>query len=155
MESGDLVDKKRLTRILARADRCDVAAMSSGIRDIYSPVIIKEPGKTLAMIKMREPVRQSLFYIGEVIVCEAAVEIDGVQGFAVLMGDDAEKTLDMAIIDAAVNKGVFKGMDMLLALEAEQNTLVMKENAMHMKTMVNFESLDREAPNDLNAFKKI
>ncbi len=43
----------------------------------------------------------------EVIVCEAAVEIDGTKGIAVAMGDDAEKTLDMAIIDAAVNKGIF------------------------------------------------
>ena len=108
----------------------------------------------MAMIKMREPVEQSLFYIGEVIVCEAAVEIDGVQGIAVAMGDDAEKTLDMAIIDAAVNKGVFTGMDALLELERQQNDRVMRENAMYLKTMVNFESMDQEAPNDLSAFKK-
>jgi alpha-D-ribose 1-methylphosphonate 5-triphosphate synthase subunit PhnG len=103
---------------------------------------------------MREPVKESLFYIGEVIVCEAVVEIDGIQGVAVLMGDETEKTLNMAIIDAAINKGVFNGMETLLELEKEQNDRVMRENAMHLKTMVNFESMDGEAPNDLNAFKK-
>ena len=148
------MEKKRLTRILARADRQDVAAMSAAIQKTNSPVIVKQPGKTLAMIKMREPVRESLFYIGEVIVCEAAVEIGGVPGIAVLMGDDAAKTLDMAIIDAAVNKGAFNDMDRLLELEKRQNERAMKENAAHMKTMVNFESLDQEAPDDLNAFKK-
>jgi len=106
------------------------------------------------MIQMREPVRQSLFYIGEVIVSEAAVEIDGVKGIAVTMGDDTEKVLDMAIIDAAYNKGVFNGMDTLFALEREQNERVMRENAMHLKTMVNFESMDQEAPDDLAANKK-
>jgi len=149
------MDKKRLTKILSKADRDDVSALSAEIQKTYCPVIVKEPRKTLAMIKMREPVRQSLFYIGEVIVCEAAVEIEGVKGIAVAMGDDTEKTLDMALIDAAVNKGVFTGMDTLLAWEQEQNDVVMRENALHLKTMVNFESMDQEAPDDLAANKKI
>ena len=148
------MEKKRLTKILARADKKIIANLSAEIQKAYRPVIVKEPGKTLTMIKMREPVKQSLFYIGEVIVCEAAVEIDGVRGVAVLMGDDTEKTLDMAIIDAAINKNIFSDMDTLLQLEKEQEELVMKENALHLKTMVNFESMDGEAPNDLNAFKK-
>ena len=58
------MDKKRLSKILAKADRRDVAALASDVRMAYSPVIVKEPAKMLAMIKMREPVRQSLFYIG-------------------------------------------------------------------------------------------
>jgi alpha-D-ribose 1-methylphosphonate 5-triphosphate synthase subunit PhnG len=148
------MEKKRLTKILAKADKNIVAALSADIRKQYSPVIIKEPGKTLTMIKMREPVKQSLFYIGEVIVCEAAVEIDGTKGISVLMGDDTEKALDMAIIDAAVNKGIFGGIDTLLELEKEQNDRVMRENAMHLKTMVSFESMDGEAPDDLAANKK-
>jgi alpha-D-ribose 1-methylphosphonate 5-triphosphate synthase subunit PhnG len=148
------VDKRRLTKILAKADSETVAVLSAEIQKTERPVIVKEPNKTLTMIKMREPVKESLFYIGEVIVCEAVVEIHGIQGIAVLMGDDTEKTLNMAIIDAAINKGVFNGMNTLLELEKEQNDRVMRENAMHLKTMVNFESMDGEAPNDLNAFKK-
>ena len=139
---------------MAKADSETVAALSVEIQKTMSPVIVKEPGKTLAMIKMREPVKESLFYIGEVIVCEAVVEIDGIQGVAVLMGDDTVKTLNMAIIDAAINKGVFNGIDTLLELEKEQNDMVMRENAMHLKTMVSFNSIDQEVPNDLNSFKK-
>jgi alpha-D-ribose 1-methylphosphonate 5-triphosphate synthase subunit PhnG len=148
------MEKKRLTKILAKADRRNVSAMSAEIQKSHCAVIIKEPGKTLSMIKMREPVKQSLFYIGEVIVCEAAVEIEGVRGFAVVMGDDTEKALNMAIIDAAINKGVFTDMDTLLELEKQQNDLVMRENAMHLKTMVNFNSMDQEMPDDLAAIKK-
>jgi alpha-D-ribose 1-methylphosphonate 5-triphosphate synthase subunit PhnG len=148
------VDKKRLTKILAKADSQTIAAFAAEILAEHTPVIVKEPGKTLAMIKMREPVRQSLFYIGEVIVCEAAVELDGVPGIAVVMGDDSEKTLNMAIIDAAINRGVFTGMDALIALEKTQNDAAMRENAMHLKTMVSFNSMDQEVPNDLNAYKK-
>ena len=148
------MDKRRLTKVLVRADRADIAALSADIQKTHRPVIVKEPAKTLTMIKLRDPVKQGLFFIGEVIVCEAAVEIDGVQGISVLMGDDADKALDMAIIDAAVNKGVFIGMDKLSELENKQNDLVMRENAMHLKTMVNFESMDGRAPDDLAANKK-
>jgi len=148
------MDKKRLTKILAKAEEYDVAALSNRIQKMYPPVIIKEPTKALTMIKMREPVKQSLFYIGEVIVCEATVEIDGTKGFAVLMGDNGEKVLDMAIIDAAVNKGVFTQTDTLLQLEKQQGEREMRENALHMKTMVNFESMDQEVPDDVGTFKK-
>ena len=148
------MEKKRLTKILAKADSETIAALSADIQKTCSPIIVKEPGKTLAMIRMREPVKQSLFYIGEVIVCEAVVEIDGAQGIAAVIGDDDGKALDMAIIDAAVNSGNFNGWNKLLELEKAQNDVVMRENAMHLKTMVSFESIDQEVPNDLNAFKK-
>ena len=152
------MDKRRLTKILAKAAKREVRALSADIQKAWSPLVLKQPQKTLAMIKMREPVKQSLFYIGEVIVYEAMVEIEGTQGIAVVMcsstNNDAEKVLDMAIIDAAVNKGVFTKMDTLLELERQQNERVMRENALHLKTMVNFESLDQKAPSDLNAFKE-
>ncbi len=148
------MDKKRLFTILAKADREIVATLSEKIQEQHNVTVIKEPSKTLTMIKMREPVKQSLFYMGEVIVCEAVVELDGAKGMAVTMGDDMIKTLDMAIIDAAINKGVFTDMDTLLALEKEQQEFVMRENAMHLKTMVNFESMDGEVPQDVTAFKK-
>ena len=148
------MDKRRLTKVLVRADKSDVAAMSADIQKTYRPIIVKEPGKTLAMIKLRDPVKQGMFYIGEVIVYEASVEIDGVQGISVLMDGDAKKALDMAIIDAAVNIGVFDGFEKLAELEEKQNKKEMREHVMNLKTMVNFESMDQEAPDDLAANKK-
>ncbi|MCL2750557.1 MAG: phosphonate C-P lyase system protein PhnG [Coriobacteriia bacterium] len=151
------MDKRRLTRILARADEKAVASLAASYREAHQPLVIKEPEKTLAMIKMREPVKQSLFYIGEVIVYEAVVEISGTHGVAACMcsgkESDALKVLNMAIIDAALNKGVFAEMHALLELERQQDDQLMKENALHLRTMVNFESLDQQAPSDLNAFK--
>lgn len=148
------MEKKRLFRILAKADQEAVKQMSEEIQEKYSVTVMKEPGKTLTMIQMREPVKQSLFYMGEVMVSEAVVELEGVRGMAVTMGDDTQKVLHMAIIDAAVNKGVFSGMNILLTLEQKQTDLVLRENAMHLKTMVNFDSMDGEVPDDVNAFKK-
>ena len=151
------MNKQRMTKILARAGSVEVAALSEDIQRLHKPVVVKEPQKSLTMIKLREPVQQSLFYLGEVIVHEAIVEIDGTQGAAVLMcsgsESDAAKVLDMAIIDAAVNKNIFSGFEVLADIEQQQDELVRKQNALHLKTMVSFDSLDQTAPSDLGAFK--
>ena len=64
---------------------------------------------------------------------------------AVIMGDDFEKVLDMAIIDAACNKGVFTDEMLLVELEKAQQIRAEKENAMFMQTMVNFTTMTPEA----------
>ena len=136
------MDKKRLFKIMTHANREAIADMAEKIKRKHSIVIVKEPSKTLALIKMRESVKSSLFYMGEVIVAECIVELDRVKGMAVSMGNDFEKILNMAVIDAACNKGVFEEEATLLALEKEQLIKAQKENAMHLKTMVNFTSMD-------------
>lgn len=138
------MDKKRLFKIMARADDNIICNIAQRIKENNNIVIIKEPKKTLTMIKMREPVKSSLFYIGEVMVTECMVEIDNIKGMAVLMGDNFAKTLDMAIIDAAINKGVFEDETTLLNIEKEIIIKEQKINAMHLKTMVSFNSMDSE-----------
>lgn len=140
------MEKRRLFKIMSKADRDAVIKMADKIREKHELVVIKEPEKALAMIKMREPVKESLFYLGEVIVTEATVSVDGVSGTAVAMGDDFEKTLSMAVVDAAYNQGCFEDESVLLALEEEQIIREEKENGMFMKTMVNFHSMDSEVP---------
>lgn len=138
------MEKKRLFKILSKAESEKVAELGKKIRDKYPVTVIKKPEKTLAMIKMREPVQNSLFYLGEVIISEASVSIDGTVGRAAAMGDDFEKTLNMAVIDAACNKGIFEDEKILLEWEAKQNEITEKENAMLQKTKVNFHSMDSE-----------
>lgn len=140
------MNKKRLFKVMTKADGALVARLADNIKEHHQIVVIKPPNKTLAMIKIREPVKSSLFYIGEVMVTEAVIEFDGVTGLAVTMGDDFEKALNMAIIDGACNKGVFKEEHLLLELEKAQMDREQKENAMHLKTMVSFTSMDQEAP---------
>ncbi len=136
--------KRRISKILARAGKDQVKRLADEIKKDYSPVIVKAPEKSLTMIRMREPVQESLFYLGEVIVSEAIVDLVGAKGVAVLMGDDFDKVLDMAVIDAACNKGVFQRYDILEQLEKEQTLRLEKENALFMQTMVSFHSMDSE-----------
>lgn len=141
------MEKQRLFRILANANNKRVKELSEKITENQEVIVVKEPSKTLTMIKMREPVKNSLFYIGEVMVSEAIVEINGIKGMAVTMGDDFDKVLSMAIIDCGFNNGlpVMKKIESeLVLIEAKQEKRKEKENAMHLKTMVNFNTMSGE-----------
>mgnify|MGYP000108588537 FL=1 len=138
------MEKKRLFRILSKADRKDVIHLGEELQQQYSLTIVKKPEKSLVMIKMREPVKNSLFYLGETIITEAVVQLEDTVGTAVTMGDDFEKTLHMAIIDAAENKGVFVHEDLLLEWEQSQRQKMEQENALFQKTKVDFHSMDSE-----------
>lgn len=139
------MEKKRLFRILSRAERSDVIRLGQELQQQYSMTIVKKPEKSLTMIRMREPVKKSLFYLGEAIITEAVVTLEGTVGTAVTMGDDFEKTLYMAVIDAAENRGVFARNDLLLEWEQAQQRRIAQENAMFQKTKVDFHSMDSEA----------
>ena len=137
------MEKKRFFRILGKASRQQVSALAAPYKEKQRITVIKEPAKSLAMIRMREPVKESLFYLGEVIVCEASVLLGQTKGTAVTMGDDFEKVMDMAVLDAAVNAGIFEE-DALLILEAAQTAETEKENALYLNTMVSFTAMDAE-----------
>lgn len=139
------MEKKRLFRILSRAERSDVIRLGQELQQQYSVTIVKKPEKSLTMIRMREPVKKGLFYLGEAIITEAVVTLEDTVGTAVTMGDDFEKTLYMAVIDAAENRGVFARNDLLLEWEQAQQRRIAQENAMFQKTKVDFHSMDSEA----------
>ncbi len=118
---------------MSKADPAVLAALAETVKNAHDISVVKAPGKTLAMVRLRESVKSSLFHIGEVIVTEAVVELEGARGIAVTIGDDFEKTLHMAIIDAACNRGVFTDESVLLDLERSQTELEQKEHAMHLE----------------------
>ena len=82
------MDKKEFSRILLRASRKEVIGMAEEAENNHRVTLLKEP------------VKQSIFYLGEMLASHCVVEVDGVQGAAVMAGDDFEKVRCAAILDA-------------------------------------------------------
>ncbi len=101
------MDKKEFSRILLRASRKEVIGMAKEAEKNHRITLLKEPAKTMVMLRVKEPVKQSVFYIGEMLACHCVVEVDGVQGAAVMAGDDFEKVRSAAVLDA-VHTGKMK-----------------------------------------------
>ena len=134
--------KKEITTILARATKEEAVKIAAPVREAYPVQIMKQPQKTLVMVKVRESIQRSLFYLGEVLACECMVMVNGVKGSSILAGDDFDKVLAAAVIDAAVNGQVKESAGILTKLEGlrkAQEKSRAKQNARILKSKVNFQ----------------
>lgn len=95
--------KREVSRILARASKEEVSKIAAFVYGKCTVQIMKQPQKTLVMVKARESVKKSLFYLGEVLAAECMVLVDGVKGVGVIAGDDFEKAVAVAVIDGFLN----------------------------------------------------
>lgn len=139
------MEKKRVTRILSRAASADVQAMSAWLQQHYAASVLREPMKTLVMMPMVEPVGTTPFYLGELLASEAMVELAGVRGFGICIGDDFDKSLAMAVIDAAYNARLPECQwldERLLVLESNQEKRIARESAVHRDTQVSFQTME-------------
>jgi phosphonate C-P lyase system protein PhnG len=111
-------------------------------------LVVKPAEKTLVLLQVREPVRGERFFLGEALAVHCIVEVDGVKGAAVQLGDELPRVEAAAVLDAA-HSGDFAGFGLilprLLRLEAERAASLSKEADSVRGTAVNFQSLeDRE-----------
>ena len=100
------------------------------------------------MIKARETAKNSLFYIGELLVTEAKVRVEGKIGIGIIAGDRPEAALELAVIDAALSAGLEETAgweELFLEEEAEVHAREALEAARIARTRVSFESMDRGA----------
>ncbi len=95
--------KRELSAVLSGASKEEVSEIAGQIKAGSEIKILKEPQKTLVMVKVREPVKNSLFYLGEVLATECMVTVDGEKGVSVIAGDDFEKAVSAAVIDGYLN----------------------------------------------------
>ena len=139
------MEKQRLSKILSRAAADEVSALAGWVREQHEITVIKEPAKTLVMMPMIEPVSGAPFFLGELLACDAMVEIDGARGAGIAMGDDFDKVLAMAIIDAAYNARLEECQWLtgrLATMEQQQQERTRKEAALHAKTKVSFRTME-------------
>lgn len=135
-----VMTKKEVSSILTKASLDEVEAIAKSIKDKSDIKLIKPPQKTLIMVKVREPVKQSLFYLGEVLATECMVMVEGVRGASVIAGDDFEKAVSIAVIDGFLNKkeGVEIIEKQVKKLGQSQEKEREKLNGAIMKSKVNF-----------------
>lgn len=139
--------KNQMFKILVEANSQEVENISNVIYENHSIKVVKPPHKTLVMSKVREPINNSLFYLGEVLACECMVEVNNFKGVAVIKGDDFEKVTSIAIIDAALNADVKESekiIEEIIKLREKQKENRDILNAQIMKSKVTFSVMSEE-----------
>lgn len=139
------MDKLTLSRITSRAPASSLTPLAETVSAGRRAEIVRGPEKTLVMLTIREPVRNSRFYLGEALASHCAAELDGARGAAVTLGDDLERASAAALIDAAHTGGFPEFFDIeprLLALGAELRRADGERAAAIRRTQVSFRVLE-------------
>jgi len=120
--------------------------MAEMIENSYPIEMISEPSEALTMIKMRESAKNTLFYVGEVLITETKVRINGKVGIGIVKGHEAILSRGLAIIDAAFSAELPETAAWLFVLKdlerAGEEAIERKQRSL-AKTKVNFETMNQ------------
>ncbi|MFJ7825912.1 phosphonate C-P lyase system protein PhnG [Psychrobacillus sp. NPDC096623] len=137
--------RRRRTKILIQGDIHLARKFAESIVDTYECREIMAPQYGLTMIKMRETAKKSLFYIGEVLITEAKVEINNRIGIGIVVGMKDELAQHLAIIDAAYKAELPETNTWETYLIEAENQITKeraKKQAELFETKVNFETME-------------
>lgn len=101
------MDRTRRCELLAELRDSEMADVAdrAGLAAIGEPVIVSGPTVGMVMMRVVEGARGDLFNFGEVLVTECQVEVDGQEGWAMLMGSRPTAARTAATLDAAIAAG--------------------------------------------------
>ena len=140
------MERARRTRILIEGSPELRQELCRRVETRRAVATVDEPRGGLVMIKMRETAKNGLFYIGELLVTEAKVMVEGHIGIGIIAGDRSEAARELAVIDAACNARLEETLEWEGLLAEEEERIALREAAEAAriaKTRVRFESMDR------------
>lgn len=98
--------RRERSRILIEGSDKLLKSLGEEIENSYPVKIIDEPNEGVVMVRMRDTTRKAPFYLGEVLVTEAKVQVDGAVGIGIIKGHHPKKAYRLALVDGAWNRGV-------------------------------------------------
>lgn len=136
--------RRRRTEILVRGSEKLAESLFEEIEKKYEIKMIEKPNTGLVMVKMRESAKNSLFYLGEVLVTEVKVQINKKFGLGIVKGYRPDLAYWLAVIDAAYNSNLEETNAWEKMLVEEKKRIKKAESlkeAQILKTKVNFETM--------------
>lgn len=126
--------KRRLSYILAHTNIENLKKEVEKLENLYRVSTVKEPEMGLTMVKVKDGVYKEKFYIGELLITECSVHLDGILGMGIVQGDDPERAYLMGVIDAAFNSEKVDKGELLKVIESWEKTI--KDIYIEEKSMV-------------------
>ncbi|KGR79329.1 phosphonate C-P lyase system protein PhnG [Ureibacillus manganicus] len=132
------------TKLLIEIGHKEALVMANEIVERYEVQEIQPPRQGLTMIKLRESAKNSLFYIGEVLITETKVKVGNSFGTGIVMEENENLSRALAIIDAAYKENLpetvawlqlLKDLEQKLQYEMEKVKCSIERTKVHFDTM--------------------
>lgn len=113
-----------LLEILAEGRLETWQQLTAAIEARHRVEIVKAPETCLVMMQTVDSVGGTPFYLGEVLMCEAAVRVGGAIGYGFALEDEPGRAWCLAVIDAALAAGMPEEREIRAAIDDEGRHLL-------------------------------
>ncbi|MBB6735098.1 phosphonate C-P lyase system protein PhnG [Cohnella zeiphila] len=96
-----MLNSAKVSKLLIESEEPLLERFAAEIERNYQVRIVRAAEKSLVMSQARDTVSHQPFYLGEILVTECTVELNGVYGYGILMGERSEEAYRLAVVDAA------------------------------------------------------
>ncbi len=129
---------------------CDAAALEAFVGELescHTIQIIRQPAVCMTMVKAEDSVESQPFYLGEVLVTDCEVQVDGQAGFGLCMGDEPVRSYCMAVIDALLLSADFAATGVKAFLDQQAVLIADRERLEYnfiQQTKVDFKLMEQD-----------
>jgi alpha-D-ribose 1-methylphosphonate 5-triphosphate synthase subunit PhnG len=129
---------------------CELPPLESFVRELESKCtvqVIRHPAVATTMIRAEDSVEGQPFYLGEALVTECEVNVDGQPGFGLCLGDEPIRSYCIAFIDALIilSDDRLQAVEDFLSAQDEKITARLQtEQSLIQRTKVDFKLMEQE-----------
>jgi len=135
------MDRRDLNFVLQNSEITNLKNVYEKIKAEQSIKVMQEPNTQTLLLPVKDPISEGEFYAGEVLVTTTTVEVNGSKGWAMVMDDNSELSMMIAVIDGCFASGLYIDTIKRLFSAADTNICESRNenNQMTNATKVNFE----------------
>jgi len=115
------MEREQLNFYLQHCAPEELDTLCAAVEGETNVVIIQRPTSQTLLLPVRDPINGASFISGEILVTSVVTQINGVNGWAMVMDDRPELATAIAILDGAFAAGIFIDRIVTLALRGKEN----------------------------------
>ncbi len=101
MSEPEQISREDINDLLQELEATDLAPVVDQIQKKAEIRILQNPTQQTLMVPVGDPVSNTDFYCGEVLTTSAVVQVEGHNGWAMVLDNKPDLTLAIAILDGA------------------------------------------------------
>lgn len=135
------ITREDINELLQEVNLDQIQHLAEQINQQAGVRILQNPTQQTLMVPVLDPVTNTKFYCGEVLMTSAVVQVESTNGWAMVMDDNPELALNVAILDGAWGADISReSIQELVVLGHRKKTCrIQKEQAEVAATKVNFD----------------
>jgi alpha-D-ribose 1-methylphosphonate 5-triphosphate synthase subunit PhnG len=129
---------------------CALEPLESFVREmepICTVQVIRQPAIATTMIRAEDSVEGQPFYLGEALITESEVNVDGQPGFGICLGDEPVRSYCIAFVDALLQLADARGERVNAFLKEQEQLIAAKvlgEHKQIQRTRVDFKLMEED-----------